>query len=533
MSTNTKTTSSPNCIEKIGNQVESSIASIFSKIGLLIGIHPRKTIALCILITIATGSGFALWKTESRAFKLWVPQNTIAETESNLYESYFARTSRFNQVIIRKNNINNDDPNVLTKNILVDVMKMHLEIENNKAIVDDTTYTFTDLCTQSGAACSDPTLSEPICNCLVDSFLKVWNYNLSTLQNDNDILSTVNSYPKYAGNKQALESIFGKPIFDENDKIVSAEAFSISYFTNDRTIEAGSDEQGTENDPINEGWEKDVFLYVLENNVGLEKNYTTITVDYFSGRSFSDEFGGAIRGDLLYVQVSYVLVFLFLGANLGHVIPGVGSRWTMSLAAVFTVGLSIAAGFGVSALIGLFYGPVHSLLPFILLGIGVDDAFVIVNAFNRERKVSRASESNLDLAKRTAKALARAGASITVTSLTDLVAFGISSSSSLPALASFCGYAAIGIFFLWLFAATFFSACMVLDERRQRDNRWECLCCLTRKKEVQGEEGYEEGYMSRYFRNYHAPAVLSVVGKVVIIGVYAALFGFGIYVSTC
>jgi Niemann-Pick C1 protein len=154
------------------------------------------------------------------------------------------------------------------------------------------------------------------------------------------------------------------------------------------------------------------------------------------------------------------------------------------------------------------------LLPFILLGIGVDDAFVIVNAFNRERKGPRTAEDNAAIAKRCARALARAGASITVTSATDLVAFGISSSSSLPALASFCAYAAISIFFLWIFASTFFTATLVLDERRQRDNRRECLCCVTRKNPIEEEEdtGFEEDAVSGYFRKYHAPAILSTVG---------------------
>jgi Niemann-Pick C1 protein len=176
--------------------------------------------------------------------------------------------------------------------------------------------------------------------------------------------------------------------------------------------------------------------------------------------------------------------------------------------------ISTAAGFGLSSLCGLFFGPVHSLLPFILLGIGVDDAFVIVNAFNRERKGPRTSEDNAALAQRCSRALARAGASITVTSATDLVAFGISASSSLPALASFCAYAAISIFFLWTFVSTFFTATLVLDERRQRDNRRECLCCVTRKNPIDEEEdtGFEEDAVSRYFRNYHAPAILSAVG---------------------
>ena len=199
------------------------------------------------------------------------------------------------------------------------------------------------------------------------------------------------------------------------------------------------------------------------------------------------------------------------------------------------VGLSTAAGFGLSSLFGLFFGPVHSLLPFILLGIGVDDAFVIVNAFNRERRGPRSTESNQDLVQRAGRALARAGASVTVTSATDLVAFAISSTSAIPALSSFCAYAAISIFFLYVFASTFFSACMVLDERRQRDNRRECLCCLTRKKPLEeghtDEEVYEqsEDLFSRYFRNYHAPAILSKFGKVAVLALFAGLFGFGIF----
>jgi len=118
-----------------------------------------------------------------------------------------------------------------------------------------------------------------------------------------------------------------------------------------------------------------------------------------------------------------------------------------------------------------------------------------------------------------------------VTSATDLVAFGISSSSKLPALASFCGYAAIGVFFLWLFAATFFAATLVLDERRQRDNRRECVCCLTRKLPLEEDDGAwdKEGSISRYFRSLHGPAILSKPGKALVMCLFAGFLAFGLY----
>lgn len=55
------------------------------------------------------------------------------------------------------------------------------------------------------------------------------------------------------------------------------------------------------------------------------------------------------------------------------------------------------------------------------LGLGVDDAFVIVQAWNRLTPVERA----LPIEQQSGHALKHAGVSITVTSITDIVAFGI------------------------------------------------------------------------------------------------------------
>jgi hypothetical protein len=458
------------------------------------------------------------FETENRGDYLWVPQDTEGAAETAKYQSYFGGNARINTMLVQNAE---RGQNVLTKELLISAMEMSTVITTEQATenpVDGETYSYVDLCVKAGGSCVQFS-ADGVCQCLMTSILKQWNYDLATLEADDDVMATINQY----GSMADLESVLGNPVFDDSGTLISADSFVLSYYLASQSYV----EEGEEIDPINAGWEEDVFLATAQS---VPETWPTLLVDYFSTRSFQDEFGGEITGDLLYVQVSYIVAFLFVAACLGKVKCGTGSRWTLALGVLVAVGFSTAAGMGLSSAFGLFFGPVHSILPFVLLGIGVDDAFVIANAFDRERKVPRAEEDNESLAGRTARALARSGSSITVTSATDFVAFAISASSALPALASFCAYAAICIFFLWAFAATFFTATMVLDERRQRDNRRECLCCVTRRNSVKPEDDvFEEGIVSRYFRNYHAPAILSRAGKLIVLVVFAGLFAFGLF----
>lgn len=49
---------------------------------------------------------------------------------------------------------------------------------------------------------------------------------------------------------------------------------------------------------------------------------------------------------------------------------------------VSVVGVAILSSYGLCFYVGIFYGPVHPTIPFLLLGIGVDDMFVIVQVIN-------------------------------------------------------------------------------------------------------------------------------------------------------
>jgi len=82
---------------------------------------------------------------------------------------------------------------------------------------------------------------------------------------------------------------------------------------------------------------------------------------------------------------------------------------------------------------------------------------------------------------RVAHAMGHVGVSITITSLTDMLAFALGATSSLPAVTNFCGFAAWGILIDYLLQISFFLGALVLDARRQHKGCGECcglcLCC--------------------------------------------------------
>ena len=73
--------------------------------------------------------------------------------------------------------------------------------------------------------------------------------------------------------------------------------------------------------------------------------------------------------------------------------------------------------------------------------------FVIIQCRNT---LSEADKSK-DVVERLGVTLRHAGVAITITSITNFIAFGIGATSSLPALRSFCVYASIGILTIFCF----------------------------------------------------------------------------------
>ena len=87
--------------------------------------------------------------------------------------------------------------------------------------------------------------------------------------------------------------------------------------------------------------------------------------------------------------------------------------------------MSLGASFGFCFYSGMFFADMHPVIPFLLLGIGVDDMYIIIQAVEKMGKTYPELLAN----ERIAKAMSHVGASITITSVTDMAAFLIGSTT--------------------------------------------------------------------------------------------------------
>ena len=135
------------------------------------------------------------------------------------------------------------------------------------------------------------------------------------------------------------------------------------------------------------------------------------------------------------------------------------------------VALSVAAGLGLCAYAGVKMNATSTqVLPFLLLGLGVDDMFVLVHKFRTYQKGLSAQEA-------TGLAMSVAGPSITLTSATNVAAFFIARLGEMPVITDFATQAGTVIAINYLMMMLVLPL-LFLDYKRQENGQTDVLCCM-------------------------------------------------------
>ncbi|XP_063722522.1 protein patched homolog 1-like isoform X2 [Symsagittifera roscoffensis] len=482
------------CLENCSNFITSKIEAFFFKVGVFNGKHPWAAILIGLAFFLLPLPGYYFWYEETDAAKLWVPQDSRAIDDRDASSVWFPALLRVSQALIVSSNV-----------LTADIMQKALQLDQNikavsVSINSSLDETYSGICYKAGPYC------------LQASFLAAWNWDSTTVSglSDNDVVNKANANPLLSletNQPMSLDNLLGA-LDGSSPSIVGASAMTMTYYV--ATVDL------VDSEPYVKDWESK-FLDVCETSVdGLQ-------VYRFAFRSPTDIGSGAVQDDVPFLFAGYALVILFLFTTLGK-FNCKDQKVYLAMTGILCVVLSISISFSSASLFQMDYGPIHSVLPFLLLGIGVDDMFVFVSAW--ENLTPR--EKTLSLPERIGYMTKHAGVSILITSLTDFLAFLIGATTIIPALRSFCVFAAmgiLGIFFLTLFL---FSGVLVYDQRRVDNGRNACCCCVPLGDDYQPSRCSESSISEKIFSNYVAKGLTFLPIKIIVVLVTVGLLGAGI-----
>ena len=90
------------------------------------------------------------------------------------------------------------------------------------------------------------------------------------------------------------------------------------------------------------------------------------------------------KHDILTLIVGVGIVFIYVWLTMGKKLcDAIENRIWLSMMGIAAVGMGVSTAYGVCQLFGIYSTTMHKVLPFLLLGIGIDDMFVIVQTFQR------------------------------------------------------------------------------------------------------------------------------------------------------
>uniref|UniRef100_A0A8C8MG07 SSD domain-containing protein n=1 Tax=Oncorhynchus tshawytscha TaxID=74940 RepID=A0A8C8MG07_ONCTS len=520
------------CGETLGEHFENALRYLFTRWGSFCVRQPLMVILGSLIIVAACSGGLVYMKITTDPVELWSSPSSQARQEKDYFDSHFGPFFRAEQLIITTTLQSESSYSPypagapvpfgapLDKDVLHQVLDLQTDIENIVASYGDQKVTLKDICLAPLAPYND--------NCTILSVLNYFQNSHKQLDHSiGDYFYVYADYhthflycvsaPASLNDTSLLHDpclgTYGGPIFpwlvlggyDGEDTLIT---FPVNNYHND-TVKLGKAL----------AWEKE-FL----------KNYTNpnLTISFNSERSIEDEINRESESDLSTVVVSYAIMFVYISLALGHIHSFrrvlVDSKISLGIAGIVIVLSSVACSLGIFSYAGIpLTLIVIEVIPFLVLAVGVDNIFIIVQTYQRDERMPHE-----ELHQQIGRILGDVAPSMFLSSFSETVAFFLGALSTMPAVRTFSLFAGLAVFIDFLLQISCFVSLLGLDAKRQEENRLDIMCCV---KLPEGKEGKTDGFLFRFFKNIYAPFILKEWVRPIVVAVFVGLLSFSIAVT--
>lgn len=200
-------------------------------------------------------------------------------------------------------------------------------------------------------------------------------------------------------------------------------------------------------------------------------NVTGITLKYSSEISVEQELSKNVANDVWTIAASYLAMLLYASLALGKYSLSRGrtgklnwkveTKFFLGINCILIVIASVSISVGIMSF--AHYKAtliIAEVIPFLVLAVGVDNIFIIVNTYDRVKMSLGTSRSVVE---RVSRAISIAGPSILLSSTCEFIAFGLGFLVTMPAVSVFSMFAAIAVLANILLQITAFVALLTIE----------------------------------------------------------------------
>ncbi|KAK3578412.1 hypothetical protein CHS0354_035612 [Potamilus streckersoni] len=526
------------CMEKIGAQVEIAITNTFTRWGIFCAKHPYLILVAGIVIAGALSVGIIRIDVTTDPVQLWSAEKNQARQERDYFNKHFVPFFRTEQVIISRPNNNTQvehplpPPSAENMNFSClfdkDFMKEVLALQNNisslVASYNDEKVTLSDICFKPMAPDYD--------YCTIQSPLQYFQNDVEKLDkivmDDSGFFleaDYLEHFRKCVQNPTSISDTtklgmsclaeYGGPAFPwvvlggfDGDNYHQATAFVLTFVVNNRLNKADNEKA--------EAWEQ-VFIDYMKNY-----KHQNMTVSFSSERSIQDELDRESKSDVMTIAISYFVMFAYISVALGqfHSLETIfiDSKITLGLSGVAIVLCSVAASVGFFSYIGISMTLIIiEVVPFLVLAVGVDNIFILVQAFQRDQK-----KPGENLEEQIGRIVGTVGPSMLLSSLSESVAFFFGAMTNMPAVRTFSLYAAMAVLFDFLLQITCFIGMMALDAKRREKHLFDCCCCIKGAKSKHPAD--TGGFLFHIVKEYYSKFLMDKWIRPFVVLIFVGLF---------
>ncbi|XP_074592588.1 uncharacterized protein LOC141848455 [Curcuma longa] len=494
--------------------IQLYMSNFFRKYGIFVSKNPTLVLCLSLAIPLLLCIGLIHFKVETRPQKLWVGPGSRAAKEKQYFDSHLAPFYRIEQILLASVSPSDSErpPSIVTEQNLKLLFEIQKKVDNLHANYSGSMVFLSDICLK------------PLGNdCATQSVLQYFQMDPQKYDAYGGLAHAEYCFEHFSSDQTCL-SAFTAPLDPSTalggfygNNYSEASAFVITYPVNNVLDETSTEYRNAV------AWEK-AFIQLMKDEIVPMVQAQNLTLAFSSESSIQEELKRESTADVITILVSYLVMFAYISITLGekHQFSSifVSSKVLLGISGVVLVLLSVLGSIGFYSAIGVKSTLIiMEVIPFLVLAVGVDNMCILVHAIKRQ-------PLELLLEERISNALTEVGPSITLASLSEVMAFAVGSFIPMPACRVFSMFAALAVLLDFLLQVTTFVSLIIFDSLRAEDKRIDCFPCIKLRSSKATSEGaaiQEVGLLARYMKDIHAPLLSHRGVKVFVV---VAFIGF-------